>query len=114
MISNDEILNIKFKICDGLRYEVSEDGIVTVYEKQDHIIQKFFRKMKFKIPAYKKITFDEYSSEAFIQINGLNTVKDIGKSLEMKYGSRVNPLYERLLMFLNYLYNDCRYIEKIK
>ena len=33
MISNDEILNIKFKICDGLRYEVSEDGIVTVYEK---------------------------------------------------------------------------------
>ena len=27
MISNDEILNIKFKICDGLRYEVSEDGI---------------------------------------------------------------------------------------
>lgn len=113
-MNNDyEILNIKFKICDYLEYEIGKDGIVTVFEKQDKRIQRFFRKLKFKIPMYKKITFDEYSSEVFIQINGINTVKEIGEKLESRFGEKVYPLYERLLVFLNHIYLNCKYIERI-
>lgn len=104
MKDNEEILNLKFRICDNLNYKIDDNGIVTVLEKQDHKIQKFFRKLKFKIPLYKEITLDEISSEVFLQIDGDKTVKEIGDNLEKKYGEKVNPLYERLLIFLNHIY----------
>ena len=113
MKDNEEILNLKFRICDSINYKVDDNGIVTVLEKQDHKIQKFFRKLRFKIPLYKEITFDEISSEVFTQIDGIKTVKEIGEYLEVKFGDKVNPLYERLLVFLNHIYVNCNYIEKI-
>ena len=113
MKDNEEILNLKFRICDSINYKIDDNGIVTVLEKQDHKIQKFFRKLRFKIPLYKEITFDEISSEVFTQIDGIKTVKEIGEYLEAKFGDKVNPLYERLLTFLNHIYVNCNYIEKI-
>ena len=113
MESNEEVLNLKFKVCDNIEYKVDENRIVTILEKQDHKIQRFFRKLKFKIPLYKEIDFDEISSEVFTQIDGIKTVKEIGECLEVKFGDKVNPLYERLLVFLNHIYVNCNYIEKI-
>ncbi|MTK13093.1 MAG: PqqD family peptide modification chaperone, partial [Clostridiaceae bacterium] len=48
--NNEDVLNIIFKISDNLEYEVDKDNIVTILEKQDHKVQKFFRKLKFRIP----------------------------------------------------------------
>lgn len=105
---------MRFKKCDNLKYDIDINGIVTVYEKQDHLIQRFFRKLKFRIPKYKLVELDEYSSEVFIQIDGKKTVEEIGHHLQMRYGEKVSPLYERLLVFLNYICTDCQYIEKVK
>ncbi|RDY29323.1 PqqD family peptide modification chaperone [Romboutsia weinsteinii] len=113
MKNNDEVLNIIFKICDCVEYEVDKDGIITILEKQDHKIQNIFRKLKFKIPLYKKTTLDEYSSAVFVQIDGKKTVNEIGKNLELEFGEKVHPLYERLLLFLNHIDVNCKYIEKI-
>lgn len=113
MNSNDEVLSIVFKISDKIEYEVDKEGIVTVLEKQDHRIQKIFRKLKFKIPMYKKIILDAYSSYVLLQIDGKKTVKEIGENLELKYGQKSHPLYERLLLFLNHIEVNCHYIEKI-
>ena len=74
---------------------------------------KFFRKLKFKIPLYKEIAFDEISSAVFMQIDGIKTVKEIGENLEERFGEKVNPLYERLLIFLNHIDINCNYIEKV-
>ncbi len=109
---NQEILNIIFKISDGLEYEVSADQIVTILLKQDHKIQKFVRKLKFRIPEYKKTSLDEYGSYVFLLIDGKRTVKEIGENLEAKYGDKAHPLYERLLLFLNHIDVNCHYIEK--
>ena len=111
--NNEDILNIIFKISDNLEYEVDKDDIVTILEKQDHKIQKFFRKLKFRIPMYKKIALDEYGSYVFLQIDGKKTVKDIGENLEVKYGDKAHPLYERLLLFLNHIEVNCHYIERV-
>ncbi len=70
MSSNDEILNMIFKISSKIDYEVNKDETVTILEKQDHWIQNLFRKLKFKIPMYKKITLDKYGSYIFLQIDG--------------------------------------------
>jgi hypothetical protein len=114
MLSNNEdVLNIIYKISDSFQYEVGIDNIVTMLEKQDHKIQKFFRKLKFRIPEYKKTSLDEYGSCVFLQIDGKKTVKDIGENLEIKYGDKVHPLYERLLLFLNHIDVNCKYIEKV-
>lgn len=113
MMTNEEILNIRFKICEDIEYKINEDKIVTVFEKQDHRIQRFLRKLKFKIPMYKQIEFDEYSSEVFTQIDGCKTVKEIGENLEIKYGDKIQPLYERLLMFLNHIDVNCKYIQRV-
>lgn len=112
--NNEEVLNIIFKISDNLEYEVDKDNIVTILKKQDHKIQRFFRKLKLRIPEYEKISLDEYGSYVFSQIDGNKTVKDIGENLEAKYGDKVHPLYERLLLFLNHIDVNCHYIEKIK
>lgn len=113
MINDEDILNIKYKICDNLEYEVDNNRFVTVLEKQDHRIQRFFRKLKFRIPQYKRVVFDEYCSEVFIQLDGTKTVKEVGESLEAKYGEKVHPLYERLLVFLNHIDEDYKYIKRI-
>lgn len=113
MNSNEEALNLVFKISDTVEYEVDKDKVVTVLEKQDHWIQNFMRKLKINIPTYKKITLDEYSSYVFLQINGEKTVKEIGESLDFKYGEKSHPLYERLLLFLDYIESSCKYIERI-
>ncbi|MCY6960132.1 PqqD family protein [Clostridium brassicae] len=112
MNNNEEVLSIIFKVSDSLKYEVDKDNTVTILEKQDHKIQNFFRKLKFRIPEYKRISMDEYGSYVFLQINGKKTVKDIGENLEAKYGDKTHPLYERLLLFLNHIDVNCHYIEK--
>jgi hypothetical protein len=112
--NNEDVLNLIYKISDDLKYEVDEDNIVTILVKQDHRVQKFFRKLKFRIPEYKKITLDEYGSWIILQIDGKKNVREIGESLEAKYGDKVHPLYERLLLFLNHIEVNCNYIEKVK
>ena len=110
--NNNEVLDIVFRISDKIEYEVDKQGIVTVLEKQDYRIQRFLRKLKFKIPMHKKMELDKYSSCIFLQIDGKQTVKEIGQNLEFKYGQESHPLYERLLLFLNHIEVNYRYIEK--
>lgn len=113
MKNNEEVLNLVFKKSENIEYEVSSEGIVTILEKQDHKVQNFFRKLKFKIPMYKKMELDEYGSFIFLQIDGKKNVEELGIKLEEKYGEESHPLYERLLLFLNHIDVNCHYIEKI-
>ncbi len=111
-MNNTDVLNLVFKVSSNVDYEINDD-LVTIIEKQDHFIQKFFRKLKFKIPMYKKIELDKYSSFVFLQIDGKNTVEDIGYNLESAYGEDSHPIYERLLVFLNHIEVNCKYIERV-
>ena len=112
MKDNEDVLNLKFRICDNVEYKIDDNWRVTIFEKQDHRIQRFFRKLKFRIPLYKEIEFDEISSAVFLDIDGNKTVKQIGEDLVKRFGDKVEPLYERLLIFINHIYINCKYIEK--
>ena len=48
----------------------------------------------------------------FLDIDGNKTVKQIGEDLVKRFGDKVEPLYERLLIFINHIYINCKYIEK--
>lgn len=113
METNEDVLNIVYKKNEGFNYETDENGIITVLEKQDHWIQRFFRKIGFRIPKYKKTELDKFGSFIVNQVDGEKTVEEIGILLSDEFGEEANPLYERLLLFLNYIDVDCNYIERI-
>ncbi|GAA0227362.1 PqqD family protein [Metaclostridioides mangenotii] len=114
MKSNEEVLNLVYQIRDDLEYEVDEKNIVTIIKRQDHWVQRFFRKLQFKIPEVTYIKLDAYSSFIFLNIDGNRTVKEIGEIMDEKYGEEAKPLYERLLLFLNHIEVNAKYIVRIE
>lgn len=108
----ENLLDIVFRISPQTIYDVKENGLVVIKEKQDRKIQKFFRKIGGYIPEYRRIDLDTFSSFVFLQIDGHRTVREIGQILEKEYGDRVKPVYERLSVFLNAINN--RYIERVQ
>lgn len=107
-------LDIIFHTSNIYLYEVTEDNIVTILIKQDHIIQRFFRKLGVKIPDYQRIKLDEVGSFIFLQIDGHRTVREIGESLEQTFGGKVHPLYDRLSLFLYYMQKRYHFIDEVK
>ena len=108
---NDPYLILIPSISDTVEFKLEgENQNVVVYIKQDKKLQKFFRKLKFKIPEYKTIKFDEYSSSVFKLIDGKTTIYEIGIKLQEQYGDGVEPLYERLVTFIEYLTVQSRWV----
>lgn len=110
--TNDDVLNIVYLVNDDLEYEVDSRGIVTILKRQDHKIQKALRCLKAKIPEYTKIELDEKSSFVFQAIDGKKTIKEIGELVDQKFNEQAYPLYENLLLFLNHIEVNSKYISK--
>lgn len=102
-----------FKLVDRIELTEDESGIVTLRQPQDHRIQELLRRLKFKIPKFSKLTLDEYGSFVIKQMDGIATVETIGVHLTEKFGSSVEPLYERLIPYLEYLEKNRHLIEKV-
>ena len=115
LTSKKELVNpikVIFKLVDRIKVTEDESGIVTLWQPQDHKVQKLLRRLKLKIPEYTKLTLDEYGSFVIKQIDGEVTVETIGIHLKEQFGSSVEPLYERLIPYMEYLAKNCRLIER--
>ncbi|MGB4588847.1 MAG: PqqD family protein [Clostridiaceae bacterium] len=102
-----------FKLGERIKLTEDESGIATLWQPQDHKIQSLLRRLKFKIPAHTKLTLDEYGSFVIKQMDGIATVETIGIRLTEKFGSSVEPLYERLIPYIEYLEKNRHLIEKV-
>ncbi|TDR77932.1 PqqD family protein [Paludibacterium purpuratum] len=111
-MEHDNPLDTVYEVNAKLDYEVDDRRIVTILRKQDHWIQRFARKLKLRIPAYRRTTMDDYASFVFLSIDGKRSVQDIGEVLAAQYGEQANPLFERLLVFLNHIEKSERFIVK--
>lgn len=109
-----ETLTVVFQKSPKIEFEVDPEGIVTVLIKQDHPIQRFFRKLGRRIPQYKRVKLDAMGSFVFTHIDGHRSVKALGNLVEAEFGDKAQPLYQRLLTFLTYIYENCHYIEKVR
>jgi len=94
-----ELIPVKFH-----SFEVDDKGLVTI------ILPKFkseaLKKTLVKMMKYpnRKIKFDAFGSETWLQINGENSVGSIGQKLVEKFGENIHPVEERLTKFLTQLY----------
>lgn len=68
------------------------------------IIGKFIQsKLKDK---YFKADLDEFGTAAWHKIDGKRTVSNISKELLDEFGEKIQPVNERLALFMNQLYNS--------
>ncbi len=83
-------------------YEFEEGAVVMLAPKfkNKFLVKHVMHRMK--IPFYK-IHLDEYGSRTWNLIDGKKTVFEIGKTLKAEYGESVEPVYERLGLFMNML-----------
>ena len=107
-------LDAVFQLTDRIVLSEDERGIITIKEKQDHKIQSVLRSLKFRIPQHKNTELDAYGSFVFKHINGELTVEELGLKLKDHFGPVVEPLYDRLTVYLQYLEHSVQYIEQVQ
>jgi hypothetical protein len=91
-----------------LKYSSDDNGLVTITVPNIGAFNKLAQKW-FQRPEESYIHLDDYSSYVWLGINGKRDVGDLGKYMKRKYGEKAEPLYPRLIKFINIL-KDNRYI----
>lgn len=85
------------------KFEESSDGLVTILKP------KFRNKLlvKYLIPRLKspnfKVNLDQFGSFVWNQCDGKNTVEQIGNLLKDKFQDNIEPVYDRLAVFVQSL-----------
>ena len=82
-----------------------EQGIVTIdmvhHGFYARIAQKFFH-----TPRVSHIKLDEYGSFLCKEIDGIQTVGDLAAKMKAQFGEKAEPLYDRLVKYMQILHNN--------
>lgn len=106
-------LTLVFSRKEELAFEVDKEGLVSVIKVQNHPIQRLFRRMGLSIPDKSVVTLDRHASFVFLAFDGRRSVQEVASLLLERFGSEVEPLYPRLLPYIEHLEKNARYIEAI-
>ena len=82
-------------------WEIRENKVYLIFY-HNKAIERFVRWLVRK-PNVSDMVLDELGSKVWLLIDGKTTVYDIGKKFEDKFGSKCQPVYERLIMYIRYL-----------
>ena len=87
----------------NIKWEKKEDGLITLFKpKFEHAFFKKYVLPRLKKPHYK-INLDHVGSFTWELCDGSLRVKEVAKNLKDKFGEEVEPLYDRLALFLQSL-----------
>lgn len=82
-----------------------KDGNVTINMVHkgfyDKIAQRVFHK-----PRVSHIDLDEYGSFLWLQIDGVKTIGQLAEKMKAQYGEKAEPLYDRLVHYMQVLRNN--------
>ncbi len=87
-------------------------NLVTLHMAHTGLFHRLTQKFAHR-PAVSYIELDEYGSFLWLQIDGKKSVEQLALALEKRFGARVNPLYKRLIHYLQLLHNN-KFIRWIK
>ena len=67
-------------------------------------------------PKYSFIELDDFGTFVWENIDGRNSIYDIGNRIKEKYGEEAEPVYDRLCQFVRILHNNkfIVYLNKIQ
>ena len=102
-IDKPEINLLDLVPVKNIQWEKTEDGLVVLLKpKFQH---PFFKKHvlpRLKRP-YFKVKLDAVGSFVWEQCDGKQTVQEVAQNLKEKFGEEVEPLYDRIALFLQNL-----------
>ena len=82
-----------------------EEGIVTIHMVHRGfyaaIAQKFFH-----TPRVSHIKLDEYGSFLWKELDGRRTVGQLAQRMKEQFGDKAEPLYDRLVHYMQILHNN--------
>lgn len=84
--------------------EIDDDGKVTIFVENKGLFNFIAQKL-FKKPRFSQIHLEEFGSFIWQQIDGKRTVKEVADLMHEKFGSRADPLYPRISMYMKTLLN---------
>jgi len=87
---------------DGLGWSKDDEGNVTLEIENKGAFNRIAQKL-FKKPKISYVHLDEMGSFVWPIINGEKNITEIGKEVDMHFGERAHPLYERLAQYFKIL-----------
>ena len=87
---------------EGLKWDVDEQGIVTLYVHNTGLMKKITQKLFVK-PEYTQVHLDENGSFIWPLIDGEKNIIELGKLVKEHFGEKAEPLYPRLAKFFEIL-----------
>nr|WP_312579805.1 PqqD family protein [Sedimentibacter sp.] len=99
---SDNFLELIPKKADKYQWTEDKDGKIQVTIPRDGLLNKIVRTF-FKTPKHYNVDLDCFGSFVFKNIDGNNNVQEIGSLLKNQFGENAEPIYERLVTFMNIL-----------
>lgn len=87
---------------EAYQYKVAEDGKVTIFVENKGFFNKIAQ-MFFKRPRISQIHLDDFGNFIWPYIDGKHTVLDISVVVKERFGDAAEPLYPRLVQYMNNL-----------
>lgn len=103
MIEN-KLMLIPVKNNSRIR-EKKHNGLIEIILPRDGFMDRLVRLIK-DTPELMRIQLDDRGSYVWQAIDGSRTIEEIGYLLETEFGEKVEPVYERLAIFLQILRNN--------
>lgn len=85
-----------------IKYQVNENNHIIIMENHESICERFYLYL-LKKPKQTKIELDLYGSYIWEKINGQKSIYEIGKELSKEFGAEMEPLYQRMALFIRIL-----------
>ena len=82
-----------------------ENGIVTVNMKYKGVYHWIAQRL-FGRPRISHIALDEMGSFIYPLIDGQRTVEDLAQLVHQEFGEKADPLYDRLVKYMQILHNN--------
>lgn len=87
---------------EGLRWDINDKGIVTLYVHNTGLMKKLTQKL-LKKPEYTQVHLDENGSFIWPLIDGEKNIIELGELVKTQFGEKAEPLYPRLAKFFQVL-----------
>ncbi len=97
------------KRSQEVNWRNKEDGLIQIVVDRDSLYERIVRKLFFTPDSYK-IDLDIMGTFIWNSIDGKRSLYDIAGLLQTKFGEDAEPLYQRLIQYINILKNN-KFIE---
>ena len=87
---------------ERIKWSADEEGIVTLDIENTGLFNRVAQKL-LKKPQVSHIHLDEMGSFVWPLLDGEKNIIELGKLVEVQFGEKANPLYERLAKYFQIL-----------